>query len=169
MPRRDRSMLHLIRPAVASVSVLLLGVVLAVLPPSLAAAAPEDDAVRRVALQLQCPVCEGESVADSTAGLARDMRTVIRAKQAAGESDQQILAEFAAAYGDGILAEPPKRGVGLGVWVGPLVALASGSILLATLARRWRRRATAASPAAPLQLDPAVAGELQRFRTEVGL
>ena len=169
MPSRDRSMLHLIRPAIASVPVLLLGVVLTILPPSLAAAAPEDDAVRRVALQLQCPVCEGESVADSTAGLARDMRTVIRARQAAGESDQQILAEFAAAYGDGILAEPPKRGIGLGVWVGPLVALAAGTVLLGALARRWRRRATPGTPATPLQLDPRVAGELQRFRTEVGL
>ena len=49
-----------------------------------------DDGVRRIALQLQCPVCEGETVADSPSGLAADMRSVIRTKLAAGEPDQQI-------------------------------------------------------------------------------
>ena len=61
------------------------------LAPLVAHADALDDAVRRVALQLQCPVCEGETVADSPSGLAADMRSVIRTRLAAGESDQQIL------------------------------------------------------------------------------
>ena len=48
-----------------------------------------DDAVRQVARQLQCPVCEGQNVADSNAGLARDMRAVIRTQLEAGQTDQQ--------------------------------------------------------------------------------
>ncbi|MBV9543227.1 MAG: cytochrome c-type biogenesis protein CcmH, partial [Chloroflexi bacterium] len=88
--------------------------------PLVAHADAQDDAVRRIALQLQCPVCEGETVADSPSGLANDMRNVIRQKVAAGEPDQQILDEFVASYGDGILTEPPKHGISLGVWVGPV-------------------------------------------------
>ena len=88
---------------------------LMVLAPVAAHADSLDDGVRRIALQLQCPVCEGETVADSPSGLAADMRAVIRTKLAAGESDQQILAEFVASYGDGILTEPPKRVYGQGI------------------------------------------------------
>jgi cytochrome c-type biogenesis protein CcmH len=61
------------------------------LPASLARADALDQSVRRVAMQLQCPVCEGENVADSPSGLAGDMRAVIRTKLTAGEPDQQIL------------------------------------------------------------------------------
>src|SRR5205085_10209616 len=96
--------------------------------PALAHADPLDDSVRRVGLQLQCPVCEGETVADSPSGLAGDMRAVIRSKVAAGESDQQILDEFVASYGDSILTEPPKRGISLGVWIGPIVAVFLGAL-----------------------------------------
>jgi cytochrome c-type biogenesis protein CcmH len=49
-----------------------------------------DDGVRRIGLQLQCPVCQGKNVADSPSGLATDMRSVMRTKLSAGESDQQI-------------------------------------------------------------------------------
>jgi cytochrome c-type biogenesis protein CcmH len=130
-------------------------------------AAPGDDAVRRVSLQLQCPVCEGQSVADSSAGLARDMRSVIRSKQAAGEDDRQILDEFVAAYGDGILADPPKRGIGLGAWFGPVLAVGLGTIGLVGLTRRWRR-AYAAPSHAQAPADAVVVSELQRFREELG-
>lgn len=133
--------------------------------PGLAHADATDDAVRRIALQLQCPVCEGETVADSPSGLAGDMRNVIRARVMAGESDQQILDEFVASYGDGILTEPPKRGISLGVWIGPIVAVAAGAVLLAALLRTWRR---APAQAAPEPVAPDVAAELQRFREEFG-
>lgn len=142
----------------------LLGLLLCLaLLPTVVSADPADDAVRRVALQLRCPVCEGQSVWDSGSKLAQDMRDVIRRQQAAGESDQQILDEFVAAYGDGILTEPPKRGVSLGVWFGPVIALAAGVAILASVLAQWRRRAPAGRPAAQA-LDPAVAEELRRVR-----
>ncbi|MBV9357017.1 MAG: cytochrome c-type biogenesis protein CcmH, partial [Chloroflexi bacterium] len=124
---------------------------------------PADDAVRRVAVQLQCPVCEGETVWDSGSRLAADMRGVIRAKQAAGESDQQILDEFVGSYGDGILTEPPKRGISLGVWIGPLIGVAIGASILALVVKQWRASPARSEPpvSAP---DPAVADELRRFR-----
>jgi cytochrome c-type biogenesis protein CcmH len=142
----------------------LLGALLAV--PLVARADAQDDAVRRIALQLQCPVCEGETVADSPSGLASDMRGVIRQKVAAGESDQQILDDFVASYGDGILTEPPKRGISLGVWVGPVIGVALGCALLVTVLRTWRRAPAAGSATTPA--EPEVAAELARFREEFG-
>jgi cytochrome c-type biogenesis protein CcmH len=129
-----------------------------------------DDGVRRIALQLQCPVCEGETVADSPSGLAADMRSVIRTKLAAGEPDQQILDEFVASYGDGILTEPPKRGISLGVWVGPLVGVALGALLVIALLRAWRQRTpvAAGSTTSASAVDTDVADEFHRFREEYG-
>ena len=135
--------------------------------PTVARADALDEGVRRVALQLQCPVCEGENVADSQSGLAGDMRAVIRTKLAAGEPDQQILDEFVASYGDGILTEPPKRGISLGVWIGPGLALILGAALVTLLLRTWRRSGVTPSPH-DAALDPEVADEFHRFREEYG-
>jgi len=155
-----------------------LGLLALLLLPSLARADALDDGVRRVALQLQCPVCEGETVADSPSGLAGDMRAVIRTRLAAGEADQQILDEFVGSYGDGILTEPPKRGISLGVWLGPLVGVALGVVLVGLLLSAWRRvpgaatRATAAGPVSTrtegVGPDPDAAEEFHRFREELG-
>jgi len=145
------------------------GLIALLLLPALARADVLDDGVRRVALQLQCPVCEGETVADSPSGLAGDMRSVIRTKVIAGEPDQQILDEFVASYGDGILTEPPKRGISLGVWLGPVIGVALGVLLVGMLLSTWRRmpgrpaRALAAGG-----LDPDATEELHRFREELG-
>jgi cytochrome c-type biogenesis protein CcmH len=153
------------RSVLLRAAVLLACVLIAL--PGLAHAEPMDDAVRRVALQLQCPVCEGQNVADSPSGLARDMRDVIRARLGAGASDAQILDEFVASYGDGILTEPPKRGISLGVWLGPGVGLALGIALLTLVLASWRRAPRVmASPLAPLDHD--VADEFRRFRGELG-
>jgi cytochrome c-type biogenesis protein CcmH len=146
--------------------VAFLTVFLLVAVPLVAHADALDDGVRRVALQLQCPVCEGETVADSPSGLAGDMRGVIRAKLAAGESDQQILDEFVASYGDSILTEPPKRGISLGVWIGPLIGVALGSVLVVLLLRAWRRPAATPVSANPAALDNEVADEFHRYRQE---
>jgi cytochrome c-type biogenesis protein CcmH len=146
-----------------------LGLVACLLVPSLARADALDQSVRRVATQLQCPVCEGENVADSPSGLAGDMRAVIRTKLTAGEPDQQILDEFVASYGDGILTEPPKRGISLGVWLGPVVGLALGALVVGLLLSTWRRQPGRPTPATTAgSPDPDVADEFHRFRQELG-
>ena len=138
--------------------------------PSVAAADQIDVDVSRVANQLQCPVCEGQTVAASNSGLAKDMRDVIRTKLQAGESDQQILDEFVASYGDSILSEPPKRGLGLGVWVGPVVGLVAGAAVVAMLLSAWvRRRPPVQAGTGATEVDPAVADELRRFREDYGV
>lgn len=146
---------------------LLLVLLMALLVPLVARADATDDAVRRIALQLNCPVCEGQSVADSNSGLAADMRSVIRARVEAGASDQQILNEFVASYGDSILADPPKRGISLGVWVGPVLGLIVGAALVFGLLRAWSRRRANVQPAL-LAVDPDVDDEFARYRQELG-
>lgn len=98
-----------------------------------------DENVRRIARQLRCPICESVSVADSPAELAVQMRSVIRKKVEAGDSDQEIIDYFVAAYGDSVLLEPPRRGLGWAIWLGPLVAFAGGAAILGLFMRAWVR------------------------------
>lgn len=94
------------------------------------------------------------------------MKTVIREQLAQGKTDQQILDFFVAAYGDSILSDPPKRGLMLVVWIGPIVGLVAGAALLAVLMSSWlRHRPAAPSPHGATVAGP-VADEFQRFREE---
>jgi len=154
-----------VTPRSVAVAIALLALLML---PSMGHADAIDDGVRRVALQLQCPVCEGETVADSPSGLAADMRAVIRTRLTAGASDQQILDEFVASYGDSILTEPPKRGISLGVWLGPVIGVVLGAVVLGLLLRSWRRLPGAGPPLAGAAVDPQVNDEYHRFREEFG-
>lgn len=127
---------------------LAFGFALTVLVTALARVAhadPLDDETRRIAKQLQCPVCSGTSVADSPSELAGQMRSVIRAKLESGENEEQIVAYFVERYGDSVLVEPPRRGVGLAVWLAPLGVLVAGGILLWRILRSWLRPRAAPS------------------------
>lgn len=106
-----------------------------------------DQRVYEVAAQLQCPVCNGESVASSPSGTAEVMRQVIRQKLQLGMSEQQVIAYFQQSYGDTILESPPKQGFTLLIWLGPLVMLLAGLVLLVTVVREWQP-AAAQLPAA---------------------
>ncbi|MBI4492129.1 MAG: cytochrome c-type biogenesis protein CcmH [Chloroflexi bacterium] len=105
-----------------------------------ALADPLDERVRQIAKQLQCPVCESVSVADSSSELAGQMRGLIRARLEAGESEQQIVQYFVERYGDQVLVEPPRRGWGLIVWWAPIAVLAAGAVVLVALLRAWVRK-----------------------------
>ncbi len=103
---------------------------------------PLDTQVREIATQLRCPVCQGETVFDSRAGLAMEMKEVIREQLAEGRTPEQILSFFQARYGDYVLMEPPRRGVNWLIWIGPLVLLLGGALLMT----RHLRRQTRAGP-----------------------
>lgn len=91
---------------------------------------------RRIANKLQCPVCEGTSVADSRAAIALDMRRTISEKLAAGEREPQILQYFVDRYGVAVLRDPPSGGFYAAVWWVPAVALMAGAGVVLLLARR---------------------------------
>ena len=135
-----------------------------------------DDRVRAIAKELRCPVCDGESVADSNATVSVQMRAIIRQKLEAGESREEILQYFVAGYGESILAAPPPRGFTLGVWVAPIVVLLAGLIVVVVVLRGWQRSGetgatfvgtTPASTGPVLSPeDERLERELERFRRE---
>ncbi|MGB7291688.1 MAG: cytochrome c-type biogenesis protein [Thermodesulfobacteriota bacterium] len=87
-----------------------------------------DDEVREISYLLMCPVCQGQSVAESNSELAKDMRSIIREKLEAGESKEEIINYFVNRYGESILGYPPVKGVNLLLWILPALAVVLGGI-----------------------------------------
>src|SRR5436309_5235108 len=106
-----------------------------------------DQRVHDVGSQLKCPVCQGESVADSTSELAQQMRGVIRQQLQSGKSEQEVIQYFQASYGDQIVWSPPWQGFSLLAWLVPMGLLLAGIILLFFVLRDWRALAPASSTA----------------------
>ena len=87
--------------------------------------------------QLRCLVCQNESIEDSGADLARDLRAIVRQRVAAGDTDGQVTAWMVARYGDFVRLRPPFNAVTALLWLSPLLAVAIGFGLVA-LSRRTR-------------------------------
>ena len=101
----------------------------------------EDPVVERRAMalaeELRCLVCQNQSLADSNAELAMDLKNQIRDKVKRGESDREIVDYMVARYGDFVLYRPPLKATTLMLWFGPLILLATGlAVLFYRLARR---------------------------------
>lgn len=79
--------------------------------------------VFRIARELRCPVCQGESAAESNSGVAQEMRRLIAEMLKEGKTKEEIKAFFVERYGEWILYAPPRRGVTLWVWVLPFLGL----------------------------------------------
>ena len=94
---------------------------------------------QHIASQLRCPVCEGQTIADSDALISQDIRGVIQQRVAAGESDRQITAFVVHQY-PGTLLTPPAKGVGAIVWALPVLAFVAAAGGLAVAFARWRSR-----------------------------
>ena len=86
--------------------------------------------VSDISNELMCPVCRGQTVAESNSSLANDFREIIRKKLEAGESKQEILNYFIDRYGESVLASPPAKGIRLIVWVTPLLVIIIGFFIL---------------------------------------
>lgn len=98
---------------------------------------------------LICPVCPGETIDQSQAELARQMRAIVREMLAQGRSAEEIKQFFVKRYGEGVLASPPKRGFNLVAWATPVGGLALGLLLLALVLGRMTRGRKAASDEEP--------------------
>lgn len=84
---------------------------------------PLERQVLDIAKDLRCAVCQNQPISESNADLARDMRDIVREQIQAGKSREEIMNYFVERYGDYVLMNPPVRGPGAIVWVGPLVLL----------------------------------------------
>lgn len=98
---------------------------------------------RALSQELRCPVCRNESIDESHATLARELRLVLRERLLAGDSDAQIRAFMVARYGEFVLLRPDRQGVNLVLWLAPGVLLL---LALGVGLRTIRRRAPEPAP-----------------------
>lgn len=103
--------------------------------------------------ELRCLVCQNQTIADSNAELAQDLRREIRGMIKAGQSDSQIIDFMVARYGDFVLYRPPVKGITLLLWGGPVALLLLGVWLLRSYLKRRAVRVAAADQ--PLTADEA--------------
>lgn len=94
-----------------------------------------------LASELRCLVCQNQTIADSNADLAVDLRNEIREKIESGMSDAEIKDFMVARYGDFVLYRPPLKTTTLFLWVGPFLLLAVGGGILYFTLRQRRQRA----------------------------
>ena len=88
--------------------------------------------------QLRCLVCQNETLADSRADLAEDLRKQIREQMKAGKTDPEIVAFLTDRYGDFVLYKPPVKATTYLLWFGPFVFLGGGTIVLYRFVKRRR-------------------------------
>ncbi len=97
-----------------------------------------EDQIADISGELMCPVCEGQSVAESNAQLARDMRVVIRAKLLEGKTKEEIIDYFISSYGETILASPPPRGFSAILWLLPILSVLIGAAIILRTIRAYK-------------------------------
>jgi cytochrome c-type biogenesis protein CcmH len=112
---------------------------------------------REIGRELRCLVCQNQSIEDSNATLARDLRLIVRERIAAGDSDTQVKTYVTTRYGDWVLLKPPFNIRTLLLWLGPalLLAVAAASVLV------WYRRTRTAAD--PMLVTPLSSAEEQRL------
>jgi cytochrome c-type biogenesis protein CcmH len=92
---------------------------------------------RDIGRSLRCVVCQNQSIDDSNAEVARDMRRAVRERLSAGDDDQKVFDYMVARYGDYVLLKPPFKAGTWALWLGgPLVLLVAGAALLLAARRR---------------------------------
>jgi cytochrome c-type biogenesis protein CcmH len=107
----------------------------------------EEARARDIGKNLRCLVCQNQSIDDSDAQLARDLRLLVRERIRAGDTDSDVIAYVVSRYGDFVLLKPPLKAATVALWLGP-AAIALGAIFAAFAF--YRRRAKGASAPKPL-------------------
>ena len=105
--------------------------------PSVLSESALDTRTTAIASTLRCPVCQGESIQDSPAPLARQMRSLVRDQLRAGKSPEEIQSYFTSKYGEWILLEPRRTGLNIALYVLPIALVLTGLALVALLVKRW--------------------------------
>jgi cytochrome c-type biogenesis protein CcmH len=128
---------------------LLTGALLLIVMSMIPAAALADDVqmspeALQISNNLNCPVCEGQSVRDSNSQLARDMRRIVQERLDEGYTEDEVYDYFVDRYGVGILREPPRSGFFLTLWWAPVIGLAIGALVLGTFLTQRKKPASTA-------------------------
>jgi cytochrome c-type biogenesis protein CcmH len=104
-----------------------------------------EERLKHLAVELRCLVCQNQTLADSNAPLAEDLRREVREKIVQGMNDKEIIEFLVSRYGDFVLYRPPLKPTTTLLWIGPFVLLVGGGIaLVVALKRRGKKVADAA-------------------------
>jgi cytochrome c-type biogenesis protein CcmH len=108
---------------------------------SLTGNASDELRIRQLEEKLRCLVCQNQTLADSGAELAGDLRRQVREQVAAGRSDEEIIAFLVQRYGDFVLYDPPFKATTALLWIGPFALLLVAAMVLVVTLRRRRNAA----------------------------
>jgi cytochrome c-type biogenesis protein CcmH len=137
-----------------ALALLLIGMALpaaAVEPDEMLADPGLESRAREISQELRCLVCQNQSIDDSDAQLAKDLRLLVRERLKAGNSDRQVLDYVVSRYGDFVLLRPPFKLATYALWFGPALILGLG--VLAVIVFYRRRGGAALDAPAPLTAD----------------
>ena len=98
-----------------------------------------EERARVISKELRCLVCQNQSIDDSDAPLARDLRVLVRERLQAGESDEKVIKFVVDRYGDFVLLRPPIKASTLALWISPIAILIVGVILVLTRFRKYEK------------------------------
>lgn len=104
-----------------------------------------EERARAIGGELRCVVCQNQSIDDSHAPLAHDLRVLVRERLVAGDSDEQVVEYIVARYGDFVLLRPPVKPATYALWGAPILFLLVGGIIVLVYLRR-RRQAPVNAP-----------------------
>jgi cytochrome c-type biogenesis protein CcmH len=135
--------------AAASVVAALMSPARAVQPDEIMADPAKEARARELSRELRCMVCQNQSIDDSEAPLARDLRLLVRERIASGDSDAQVIDFLVARYGEFVLLKPRLERQTLLLWAVPPLVLVVGGLALWIEARRRRTQASAQPPLTP--------------------
>ena len=108
---------------------------------------------RAISKELRCVVCQNQTIDESDATLAADLRMIVRERLVAGDSDEEVKAWIVARYGDYVLMRPPFRGETVLLWLGPALVLLLGGIGVVLYLRNRRPADLALSAQEQAELD----------------
>ena len=146
------------RRALVALALFAANPAVAVLPDEMLPDQAQEQRARALSKDLRCVVCQNQSIDDSDAPLARDLRVLVREQIAGGKSDAEVRDFVVERYGNFILLKPPVEGDTLLLWAGPFAVLLLGAAGMIA----WQRSRPAATPdAAPL--TDAESAELDRL------
>jgi cytochrome c-type biogenesis protein CcmH len=135
---------------------LLASPVAAVLPDEMLKDPALEARAREISKELRCVVCQNQSIDDSDAPLARDLRIVVREQLTLGKTDDQAMEYIVTRYGNFVLLKPPVEPATWALWLGPFALLIIGGAALAVMSRRRH---------APADVAPLTEAELAEMAT----
>ena len=148
--------------AMIALALLLAGPAFAVQPDEILADPALEGRARALSQELRCMVCQNQSIDDSEAPLARDLRLLVRERIAAGDSDAQVIDFLVARYGEFVLLKPRLNAHTWLLWLLPPLALVGGGLALWAFGRR-RAKSGATEDAALLKLTEEEEARLERL------